>query len=258
MENEDFQGKGFIIFKGAVEGKTIDKINDSLEISYSNARKVQEKNQVDINMDGTIHHLPAHDDDIYLDFLDWLCKSELHQFIRNYFQGNFILNSYGGLKNLPSKPSYVTKVHRDIRFFSGDFPLMLNMLVMLDDFTIENGATYVLSGSHKVSAKPDDETFYLKADRVTGTKGDVLFFNSNLWHAAGVNKTQIQRRALTLTFTKPFMKQQLDYSKAIGYDKLKTLSPEIQQLAGYFSRTPSDLNEWYRKPEERFYRPGQD
>ena len=258
MENEDFQEKGFIIFKGAVEGKIIDEINDSLEISYSNARKVQEKNQVDINMDGTIHHLPAHEDDIYLDFLDWLCKSELHQFIRNYFQGNFILNSYGGLKNLPSKPSYVTKVHRDIRFFSGDFPLMLNMLVMLDDFTIENGATYVLSGSHKISAKPDDETFYLKADRVTGKKGDVLFFNSNLWHAAGVNKTQIQRRALTLTFTKPFMKQQLDYSKAIGYDKLKTLSPEMQQLAGFFSRTPSDLNEWYRKPEERFYRPGQD
>lgn len=258
MENVNFQEKGFVIFRKAIDEDIIGRINDSLEVSYANARMVQEKNKIDVNTDGTIHHLPAHDADVYLEFLDVMSRSELYEFIRTYFQGNFILNSYGGLKNLPSKPSYVTKVHRDIRFFSGDFPLMLNMLVMLDDFTLENGATCVLSGSHKISEKPDDDTFYTNAERITGKKGDVLFFNSNLWHAAGVNKTPEQRRALTITFTKPFMKQQLDYSKTIGYDKLQSLNPQLQQLAGFFSRTPSNLDEWYRKPEERFYRPGQD
>jgi ectoine hydroxylase-related dioxygenase (phytanoyl-CoA dioxygenase family) len=36
---------------------------------------------------------------------------------------------------------------------------MVNMLVMLDDFTVENGATYVLTGSHHAPERPQDEFF---------------------------------------------------------------------------------------------------
>jgi ectoine hydroxylase-related dioxygenase (phytanoyl-CoA dioxygenase family) len=54
------------------------------------------------------------------------------------------------------------------------------------------------------------------------------------------------------------MKQQLDYPKAVGIKKLEMLSKNMQQVIGYFSRTPTNLNEWYQIPEKRFYRPGQD
>jgi ectoine hydroxylase-related dioxygenase (phytanoyl-CoA dioxygenase family) len=54
------------------------------------------------------------------------------------------------------------------------------------------------------------------------------------------------------------MKQQLDYPRAVGYDELEKMSSRLQQLIGFFSRTPSTLDEWYQKPENRFYRPGQD
>jgi len=94
------------------------------------------------------------------------------------------------------------------------------MLIMLDDFTLENGATYLLAKSHLKDEKPTEAMFYEKSDRVVGKKGDVLFFNSNLWHAAGINTTNQERRAITITFTKPFMKQQLDYSRAIGYENV--------------------------------------
>jgi ectoine hydroxylase-related dioxygenase (phytanoyl-CoA dioxygenase family) len=133
----------------------------------------------------------------------------------------------------------------------------LNMLVMIDDFTIENGATWFLTGSHKTPQKPNDEIFFKKASRATGEKGTVVFFNSNLWHAAGTNQSKSIRRALTLNFTPPFMKQQFDYPRALGYDYCETLSERVQQLVGFFSRVPSSLNEWYQKPERRFYRPDQ-
>ena len=156
------------------------------------------------------------------------------------------------------QPSYVANIHRDIRFFSGDFPLMLNMLIMVDDFNLDNGATYLLPKSHLTDEKPTEKIFYENSDRIIGGRGDILCFNSNLWHAAGVNKTNEERRALTITFTKPFMKQQFDYSRAIGYKNIEKLSDKLKQLLGYYSRTPSNLNEWYQKPEKRFYRPGQD
>ena len=230
----------------------------SLSRSYDLCRKIQIKNGIDAVTDGTVHHLIASHEMVYIKVIDKICQSEMFDFIKDYFNGNFILNSYGGFLNLPGKPSYATNVHRDIRFFSGDFPLMLNLLIMLDDFTLENGATYLLAGSHKKDEKPTEKEFYDNSHRALGKKGDILFFNSNLWHAAGINKTDQERRAITITLTKPFMKQQLDYPRAVGYDKLEKMSSQLQQVIGFFSRTPSTLDEWYQKPENRFYRPGQD
>jgi len=250
--------KGYTIIPSYFNDAFCDKVNEAIERSYELCREIQVENGVDDVTDGTVHHLLATGDPVFIELLDEITQNELYGFIQNYFGGNFILNGYGGVKNLKSKPSYVANIHRDIRFFSGDFPLMLNMLVMLDDFTLENGATYLLPGSHLSDQKPDAELFYRKAERATGKRGDLLLFNSNLWHAAGINETDMERRAITITFTKPFMKQQLDYPRAVGYESMNSLNPELQQIIGFYSRTPSSLKEWYQKPENRFYRPHQD
>ena len=254
----ELKENGYTIMRSFFEDAYMDKISNSLDISYELCRNIQKKYSIDVATDGTAHHLLATNDDWYLDVLTKICNSEIFNFIKKYFNGNFILNSYGGLKNLPLKPSYVVKIHRDIRFFSGEFPLMLNMLIMLDDFNRENGATYLLAKSHLIEEKPTDEYFYTNAVRAIGKKGDILFFNSNLWHAAGINTSDKERKAITITFTKPFMKQQLDYSRVVGYEKVEKLSVELQQLIGFYSRIPSSLEEWYQKPEHRFYRPAQD
>ena len=78
-----------------------------------------------------------------------------------------------------------------------------------------------------------------------------------MWHAAGINQTDMERRALTINFTKPFMKQQLDYCRAIGSEKVFSMPDNLKQILGYFSRVPSNLNEWYQKPEHRFYKSDQ-
>lgn len=250
--------KGFTIIPAFFNTECMEIAARAIDDSYESCRSIQIKNNIDAVTDGTVHHLLTSNSPLYIELLQLLCDSPKYEFIKKYFNGNCIVNSYGGVINLKSKPSYVANIHRDIRFFSGDFPLMLNMLIMIDDFTLENGATYLLAKSHLYDSKPSVDDFYKNSDRAVGKKGDILFFNSNLWHAAGINNTDIERRAITITFTKPFMKQQLDYSRAIGYDEIVKLPEEIQQLLGYFSRIPSNLEEWYQKPENRFYRPGQD
>ena len=260
MENykKELAELGFTKINNFFDHKYCDNLNQSIENSYQFCRSIQLKNGVDAITDGTLHHLIATKDPIYIGLLNNIATSSLFEFIKDFFKGNFILNSYGGVKNLKSKPSYVANIHRDIRFFSHGFPLMLNLLILLDDFTLENGATYLLAKSHLKEEKPTDEDFYNKSDRVIGKRGDLVFFDSNLWHAAGINYTDMERRAITITFTKPFMKQQLDYSRCFGYDILANQSDELKQILGYFSRVPSDLNEWYQKPENRFYKKNQD
>jgi len=159
--------------------------------------------------------------------------------------------------NLPSELSYVGRVHRDLRSFSGDLNLMVQLLIMLDDFTEDNGATYLLSGSHRAADKPSDELFFANAERAIGGAGSIVVFNSNLWHAAGANRTGTARRALTIGFTRPFLKQQLDYPRALGYEFGDTISDTLRQVLGYNARVPATLDEWYQPPEKRMYRPGQ-
>jgi hypothetical protein len=251
------KSNGFVKIESALNSNYCDKLIKGIESGYQVCRSIQIKNGISDFTDGTLHHLILTGDEIFLDLLKKLVTDEMNNIITTFFDGKYILNTYGAVKNLKSKPSYVSNIHRDIRFFTGDFPLMLQVLILLDDFTIDNGATYFLEGSHKQANKPDETYFFENSTRALGKKGDLYFFDSNLWHAAGINNTNSERRAITIAFTKPFMKQQLDYSRAIGYETILTFPPEIKQVLGYNSRVPSNLDEWYQKPENRFYQPNQ-
>lgn len=245
--------RGWFIFENVVPSPLLNQLNSDLQQAYTVCRDFQIKNGIDAGTDGSVHHILTLADS-FLALLDFL---PLHSFLENYFQSNYILNSYGGFINTMHNTAYVSHVHRDIRTFSAHLPLMLNMLIMLDDFTEENGATYLLTGSHLHAEKPADEDFFVRSDRALGTAGSILVFNSNLWHAAGQNTTEKARRALTLTFTKPFMKQQLDYPRALGYEKINQLSEKLLQVIGYNARIPQNLDEWYQPPQKRMYKPGQ-
>jgi ectoine hydroxylase-related dioxygenase (phytanoyl-CoA dioxygenase family) len=107
---------------------------------------------------------------------------------------------------------------------------------MVDDFTVENGGTYLLPYSHLEKTKPSDEEFFEKAIQATGKKGDMLIFNSNVWHSSAPNKTQEDRRAIPITVSRSFMKQLLDYPRAIGYDKMDNFNPHLQQFLTLRSR----------------------
>ena len=245
--------KGWVLFPSVLEKSFVDQLNKDLEKAYEICRSVQVKNGIAANTDGSVHHLIGLGDN----FLKFLEIMPLWPYIKEYFGGNFILNSLGGIINKPAGSTYASNVHRDVRTFTRELPLMLNMLVMLDDFTEDNGATYLYSGSHKKLEKPSDEEFFAKADRAIGKAGDIVLFDSNLWHAAGHNGTNKLRRCITPTFTKPFMKQQCDYPRVLGYDYADKLSEEMKQVLGYNSRVPANLDEWYQPPEKRMYKPGQ-
>jgi hypothetical protein len=240
-------------YPGLIDDTLVARLITDLERAYVAQRQIQIRNGVGEGTDGTVHHLPCMGGS-FLELLDREpCRDQLAQF----FGGPYVLNSFGGVLNLPQDVAYVGKVHRDLRTFCGDLNLMAQLLVMLDDFTEENGATYFLNGSHTRPVKPSDEEFFPAASRAIGTAGSVVLFNSNLWHAAGTNRTLCARRALTLVLTKPFLKPQFDYPRALGYDRGDTLSEALRQALGYNARVPASLDEWYQPPEKRMYKPGQ-
>ncbi|AZN40297.1 phytanoyl-CoA dioxygenase family protein [Paenibacillus albus] len=106
---------------------------------------------------------------------------------------------------------------------------------MLDDFTMDNGATRVVPGTHLLKGSPSD---YMEDPSsphpdeliVTGRAGTVIVLNSHTWHGGTTNRTDKSRRALHPYFTaREFPQQQnmRDSIRKVTYDRI---SPAARYL----------------------------
>ena len=84
----------------------------------------------------------------------------------------------------------------------------------------------------------------------------MLVFDSTLFHAAGPNTSGADRLAINHQFTRSWIKQQIDYVRALGDASVLSQPPRTQQLLGYFTRVVTSLDEYYRPDEQRLYRLG--
>jgi len=104
-------------------------------------------------------------------------------------------------------------LHSDIPqlLLNNQSPVMMNTIWMLDDFTIENGATRVVPGSHKSGLdQPPQEMMVPHIVNAVGAAGTVLVINGQVWHAASANQTSKPRRALFAHYRKHMLLFQND------------------------------------------------
>lgn len=148
--------------------------------------------------------------------------------------------------------------------FHQDFPRVLNGYLMsinaffaVDAFTRENGATWVVPGTHQRSERPSEAYLRSAAVCVECPAGAMLVFDSTLWHSAGRNTSRKDRLAINHQFTRSYVKQQIDYVRALGDAAVQRLPERSQQLLGWYTRVVTSLDEYYRPGPERLYRSGQ-
>jgi ectoine hydroxylase-related dioxygenase (phytanoyl-CoA dioxygenase family) len=255
---EELKETGICFLRNQINDDLIEDLRNAVNISFAKHRKIQVELNNEINSDGVALNV-FNDDFAYVKLLEKLIElGIINDLENNFFKSKFILNSISALDNKPNSSNFSAIVHRDIKFFSKDLPIMLNGLVLLDDFTIENGATMLLPNSHKIEEKPTDFSFIAECTRAVGKKGDILLFNSNIWHCSAPNNTKESRRAIPMTFSKSCIKQMFDYTKIIETESMYNFSEEMKQLLGFYSRVPSSLYEWYLPADKRFYKKNQD
>ena len=100
-----------------------------------------------------------------------------------------------------------------------------NTVWMLDAFTLENGPTRVVPGSHRWGARPQDVLADPMAPHpdevmVTGPAGSIAVMNAHLWHGGTANRTSAPRLAMHAFYCRRDKPQQ-QYQKAL-------LRPEVQ------------------------------
>ncbi len=251
--DQDIVKNGWAVLRGLYSAELMERIKQELETLRPLYDKIQKEQGVYEETRNAYHHTvvlsPAQ--------LELINPNPIHDFLEHYFEGRYILNTMGTSYLEPQSDLYTQNIHRDIRSFSGKGRLLINTLIMLDDSTEENGATWMLEGSQNTDTPPEEEYFYANAIRALGKAGDVLMFDGNIWHAAGVNTTKNPRRIITPFYSKPLMKQGLDYPRAFGYDFALHIPDQLRQLLGYNALTPTTISEFYKPRDKRFYKPDQ-
>jgi ectoine hydroxylase-related dioxygenase (phytanoyl-CoA dioxygenase family) len=169
-------------------------------------------------------------------------------------QNGFILPSFP--KNQTPKVSQ-NQFHMDFPRVYENYLASINAYFSIDAFTIDNGATLVVPGSHQKAVKPSPEELIKKAVPAECPAGSIIVFDSTLWHAAGTNVSGKDRLSINHQFTRSYFKQQIDYARGLGEPIVLSQKPRVQQLLGWYTRLPSSLDEYYRPEDQRLYRKGQ-
>lgn len=158
--------------------------------------------------------------------------------------GSYMNNEPYNLLNIsarsPLKNNKKQQLHLDSNLPGGDFPLIMVVLWMLDDFNESNGATRLVPGSHKFTSYAENNKSYKNEITVSAEQGSVLIYNASLWHGGGVNQTDKSRWGLVLGYGRWFIKPSFDFTKNTPIEIYNQLNDSQKELLGFKSTPPKD------------------
>jgi len=116
----------------------------------------------------------------------------------------------------------------------------------LDDFTIENGATRVVPGSHRwvKPRHPCDTDPMVQAPM---GKGAALFYLGSVWHGGGANRSTKPRAGLINTYSLGWLRPEVNHHVMIPREVALSYPLHLQKLIGYASHG-GQLG-WYTHPD---------
>ena len=110
-------------------------------------------------------------------------------------------------------------------------PLGVSAIWAIDDFTVENGATQVIPGSHRWGDEVPDAEDPRIVD-VVMPAGSVVVFLGTLWHRGGANRSDAARLAITPQYCEPWCRPQEQMVLSVGASAAQ-YSPRVRTMLGF-------------------------
>ena len=148
-------------------------------------------------------------------------------------QASSVLLNAGELIQIqPGEPAQFP--HRDSDSWPvpiGAEPIIVNAIVALDDCTLENGATYVATGSWQWDAKrqPRPEEYA----RAVMQRGDAVLFRGDLIHGGGENQSEDRRRALSISYCAGWLRPVENSFLNLSRETVRQQPEALAGLLGY-------------------------
>ena len=122
---------------------------------------------------------------------------------------------------------------------SGATTWAVQAAVVLEDQHPENGCTTVVPGSHRAD-RYADQAAVKSAVPLSSRAGDIVVWDSRLWHGTTGNQTGKSRWSVVGTFVRWWIKQNYDITRSLPEDIYRQLTDEEKGVMGYCSIPPFD------------------
>lgn len=144
---------------------------------------------------------------------------------------NYILRSYLGRSSNDKLPMHIDSFIP----YKGAHPLAMQVGIILEDQNQQNGCTVLIPGSHKSGEYANQEVFE-KAIPIESKSGDVVIWDSRIWHGTKENKTDGTRWSLIATFVRWWVKQAFNITDNIPQSVYEKLTDNQKAIMGFCSR----------------------
>lgn len=236
---------GYTSISNYLPPQTISKL---LELTESHYLKINSEKKMDYTgtperdkTDKILYNLQSKDkffvDLLTTDFVRWVAMQKLNDVYYRFLPEdvpNYILMYY----NARSSGSQLD-LHIDSHIpFKGDYTTNMQFAFVLEDSTEENGCTVVVPGSHQ-SGKYTDRDLK-KTNKLSAKSGDLVCWDSRLWHGTLPNNSGQSRWALIATLGMWWIKPSMDITRSLPNEIYQSLSDEQKALMGFCSIPPKN------------------
>ncbi len=147
--------------------------------------------------------------------------------------GDCILSGFSSNTTGPGGEAMV--LHSDSGYVPPPHPeylLSANAIWIIDDFTLENGGTEYVPGSHLHRTNPDPRRSYTCVP-VIAPAGSLAILHGYTWHRTGANISRDRyRRALFAYYVRPFLRVQENHLVSVRKEVWDRATPTLRHLMG--------------------------
>lgn len=241
-EIKEIEKNGYCVIKKILSKKTVSELLKKVNFHY-NINKNIKYNGIPSrdNKDKILYNLQNKD----YKFINILTNKKILK-IAKYFLND---ETY---KFLPSKkPNYIINyfnarssgnkldLHIDSWIpYLGKKTHMMQFVFLLEKSTEDNGCTIAVKKSHRSGKFCNIKT--KKITSIIGDPGDLIIWDSRLWHGTKENKNNVSRWAIVTTMSSWWVKQAMDMPKSLPQKIFKRCNNLEKQLLGFCSIPPAD------------------
>ena len=238
---EQIRRTGYAILDSGYTMGELEKLSEAFNLTRADyIQKYGEVRLRSVNEFYAIRAPLTHGDPL---FIDLATNKNLLKVLGKLIIGKFILNQQNCVINPPNEAYNQGAWHRDLPYqlFVSNTPLAVNALFCIDDFTSENGSTFVLPSTHQMSNYPSTSYIQRNAVQVQARAGQFILLDCMLFHSGGLNRTNLERRAVNHVYTIPYFKQQIRLSELM---RNADLDPAQKELFGFYFEESASIDHY--------------
>jgi Phytanoyl-CoA dioxygenase (PhyH) len=143
---------------------------------------------------------------------------------------NYILRSYLARSSNDALPLHIDSFVPYI----GDYVFSMQVAIVLEDQNEASGCTAIVPGSHKYGQYAEQDSLK-DAVPIKSRAGDVIIWDSRVWHGALPNRSGKTRWALIATFSRWWLKQAFSITRNLPQEIYEKLTDSQKAILGFCS-----------------------